>query len=236
MKINILTIKSEFESAKQIGFPVTRSAKNVQRDVVVVRWGNSYLTRGGEFDMVINPASNISLNCDKLEALKRLSHIVKTPTIYYKMVPKGIKAVIRPYTHTAGNEFSIINGPFEVLGGYYATQFLETDEEYRVWFCGEQTFVAQRVPLTPEDHKSFPCRSNWGYSYRFKFDSKISQQTLDAAKTIGLDAGAADILKVGKDYYFLELNSAPSVDTKTLIRFFSNGLRQLILDKFKIII
>jgi glutathione synthase/RimK-type ligase-like ATP-grasp enzyme len=58
----------------------------------------------------------------------------------------------------------------------------------------------------------------------------LRDQTLKAAKQIGLHCGAADIIIKGKKNYFLELNSAPSIDTNTLERFYRDGINKLVIN------
>lgn len=72
----------------------------------------------------------------------------------------------------------------------------------------------------------FPCRSEWGY-YFVNNIPKLSKQTLLAKKTIGLDFGAADVLKYKNEYYFLELNSAPSIDHWRLEEFYKKEINKL---------
>jgi glutathione synthase/RimK-type ligase-like ATP-grasp enzyme len=55
---------------------------------------------------------------------------------------------------------------------------------------------------------------------------------LKAAKIIGLEAGAADILSANGHYYFLELNSAPTIDLMRIERFYKRNIVKLIAKKF----
>lgn len=232
-QIQLYTINSEFKSAQKMGFFTTCSFCKLNPAKIIIRWGNSNRDHK-DFPFVINPSISIERNCDKLETLERISKLVVTPKIYSCKIPEGKRAVVRRYAHSSGTEFEVCSGPYILPEGFFGTEFLETDEEYRVWFCGNKTFVAKRVPLTEDDQKAFPCRSNWGYSYRFKGFTLLRQQTIKCAKELGLDCGAADVLKVNGKYVFLELNSAPSIDTKTLITFFSENLKELITKKFNI--
>jgi hypothetical protein len=243
--IKLITIKSELESAKRLGFE-TFVPKNgelfltdVGNDDVVVRWGNSIAVynnpteyRMTEFQNVINLSRNIRLNCDKSESLKRLAEVVSVPNLLGKVVPDGKKAVVRYYEHSHGKDFTIQNGPKRLGPEQYATEFIETETEFRVWFCGGLTFCCKRVPLNEDDQKAFPCRSNWGYKYVNRIPSDLHTQTLKATERLGLEVGAADILEKDGKYFFLELNSAPSIDTNRLKKFYSEGLIALAKIKF----
>jgi glutathione synthase/RimK-type ligase-like ATP-grasp enzyme len=244
MAIKLFTIKSEHESAKRLGFPTSMNLENVtakkHKDDIIIRWGRSCLVyederyiRTGEFTNVLNPSEAIRRNCNKRTARDLMSEVVTTPKTFRGSVPAGITAVLRPLEHAAGRDFIIKKGPYAFDSGWYATEFLKTDEEYRVWFCGGATFYAKRVALHGEDENNdYPCRSNWGYSYRDDVPLSLHRDTLAAAQAIGLEFGAADVLKYNGRYYFLELNSAPSIDTHTLERFFKNNLTLLMQKKF----
>lgn len=236
--VNVFTIESEFESAQRLGFPTYTSFKKTFEEHnkdVNVRWGNSgkiedKTGRVRDFDMVINPSSKIRDNCRKHEALKRMSKIVLTPKMYEKYVPDGSLVVVRPIEHAGGSDFSVKRGPLDLDYGYeYATDYIKTKTEYRVWFINGRTMCARRARSA--DKSEYPCRSEWGYEF-CDISPILHEQTLKAANLIGLDAGAADILSKNGHYYFLELNSAPSVDLMRIENFFRYNLEDLIFKKF----
>jgi hypothetical protein len=241
--IKIFSIKSELESAEQLGFETflfndSLFSENFKDDVVV-RWGSSRLIynnsteyRHAEFPNVINRAKAIRFNCEKNLAMDILTKVVSTPRIFGRKVPEGKEAVVRFIEHSHGKDFQILKGPLALNEGQFATEFIKTDTEYRVWFCGGATFAAKRIALSEEDKSDFPCRSNWGYSYLREVPQELHNQTLFAAKEIGLSFGAADVLKHEGKYLFLELNSAPSIDTNRLKKFFKDNLVALVLKKF----
>ena len=241
MAIKVFTIESECESARRLGYPTHTwlgDYANQYNNDIIIRWGNSsilYTDGGGrhaEFKHVINPAECIKQNCRKNEATKLLAQVVNVPTLYEKSVPKGVLAVIRPTEHAAGNGFSVQKGPLKIERGTYGTRFLKTDAEYRVWFCGDKTMCGRRVKMECNAEQEYPCRSNWGYEFCKSISPALHYQTLMAAKKIGLDVGAADVLFYKKKWYFLELNSAASVDHRVVREFYQKALEELIDDKF----
>jgi hypothetical protein len=241
MAIKVLTCESELESAKRLGYPtrtfIGEYASKYDNDIII-RWGNSSWSytdlgvRSTEFKNVINPAAVIKQNCKKHEALKLLAHVVNVPTYYGKSVPKNTLAVVRPFEHAAGEGFSVKKGPFKIEPGTYGTKFIQTDAEYRVWFCGERTMCGRRVKMKINPDEQYPCRSNWGYQFQPAVAPKLHYQTLWAAKKIGLDCGAADILFHKGKYYFMELNSAPSVDHRVVLEFYKTSIEELCRKKF----
>lgn len=242
MEIVILTTEREEESASRMGYETYRlidiGAHNFD-DKVVVRWGNRRLgyardgRRNKEYKNVINPSKAIGRNVDKFKAIKLLAQVVNVPTIYEKSVPSGVLAVIRPFAHAAGSDFSVQRGPVKILPETYGTKFIQTNDEYRVWFCGEKTMIGRRVKMKRnEEPGPYPCRSNWGYQFLDTVPLDLHYQTLMAAKKIGLECGAADVLHSKGKWYFLELNSAASVDHRVVREFFQNSLSILVGQKF----
>lgn len=235
-RIVLFTIGSEYASAKNLSFRVEKDIALAEKylNYVVVRWGNSEpvdCADVGEFTKVINLSQSIHRNCNKLSALREMSKVVAVPRFYApgEEVPKG-KHVYRPKYHSGGVGFKVLEAVGEVEPGYYATEYIETDIEYRVWFCGQATLCARRVPYLDKHYKQkFPCRSTWGYDILRSVPEDLSRQTLLAAKAVGLDCGASDILFDAKTnkYYFLEHNTAPSCDHSKVVKFFNTNLIKL---------
>lgn len=195
---------------------------------VLIRWGHSY---GNDIKNTLNRAEAISQNCEKHESISIMNDVVKTPKIYMGRIPEGRRAVVRSYHHAEGSDFQVKTGPFRLAPGQFGAQFIDTPTEYRFWFCGDRVMTGRRVPILPEHNG--PCRSKWGYEFE-STTAMQKRQTFAAAKAIGLDFGAADVLWSDRDdcYYFLELNSAPSLDTPTVLSFFTTGIKDLIKSRF----
>lgn len=234
MNINIFTYNLKGTTSTRLGFPVynykTFPLKEYNNSIVV-RWGNSTLLDVRDFKNVINPSAAIAQNCRKLFARKKLGEVVNTPKLYETKVPKGVTAVVRPYEHEAGNDFQIKQGPFELDYGWYASEFIKTDTEFRVWFANGKTIGGIRKPWKDQTITEFPCRSKWAYEYA-KVPLKLAEDTIKAANKIGLVTGAADVLVKDNKYYFLELNSAPAIDTCTIERFYRENIIRYAISKW----
>ena len=227
-------------TAACLGYPAHNDLSGYAQDYardIVVRWGHSgrLLSRTEcahvEFAHVVNPAKAIVLNCDKLRSSQRMGEVVGIPRIFERKVPDKVTAVLRPREHSAGEGFKIVTGPLEFDSCYYATEWIKADMEVRVWFCGQRTMVGKRARSA--DHSEYPCRSSWGYEFRHAFDPKLDAETLKAAKMIGLEVGAADVLCKDGERYFLELNSGCSVDHTRIKEFFQAALPELCEGKFE---
>lgn len=227
--MKVLTIDPEYDSAQKLGYETYTSNGAIEKTQdVVIRWGNGFCP-GKDWANVVNKASAIHLNIRKHESLKAMGKVVRTPTIWLKKIPKDVKAVLRPFEHSAGQHFQIVDGPYNIDPGWYATRYIKTKQEYRVWFAWDRTLCALRTSRTST--AEFPCRSNWGYRFHRHVASPLHNQTMKAVKAIGLELGAADVLYDPKTrkYYFLELNSAPTLDNDLIIDFFKKAIK----DKFK---
>lgn len=241
--IYVFTCESERASAEKLGFKTfvgnyhfTEQFKND----ICIRWGlgadllssPKMGSKTKEFNRVINPAKAIQLNVEKDEALKTMSKVVNTPKIYSGKVPKNKLAVYRPTSHAGGKGFQVLRGPFEIGPDCYATQYLRTNNEFRVFFCGNKTICAKRVPNKRYVKSKYVCRSMFAYEFLKKTPKQLHNMTLKAAKSIGLETGASDVLKVGNRYIFLENNSACTLDWEIITKFYKRNLISLIKKKF----
>lgn len=241
--LHLYTVDVQGTRLYRLRYPATqRLAELPANDAahVVVRWGNSRLKGGpalgvppAEFTHVINPSAAIQLNCQKHLALEAMAEVVRTPRMYKRVVPRRTLVVVRPYAHEAGEGFSVQRGPIRIAPNHYATEFVHSKTEYRVWFCGDRTLCAQRVPFRVTDGQGerYQCRSEWGYRFR-RTPHALHHATLRAAARIGLECGAADVMYKDRKYWFLELNTAPSVDHLRIRRFYQSHLPRLARAKY----
>jgi hypothetical protein len=244
MEVLVLTINSELESASKLGYKTSTYLGDFAHkfdNKIVIRWGNSRwlynvdATKHADFKNVLNSAECIRRNCEKAKATKLMSLVVNVPTLWEKSVPKDVLAVVRPHEHSSGHGFSVKKGPFKVEPGTYAARYLDVTKEgaeYRVWFCGNKTMCGRRHKMECNPDEQWPCRSMWGYTFVDGISKELHNSTLLAAKKIGLEFGAADVLFYKGKWYFLELNSAASLDHRLVREFFQTNLKLLIEKKF----
>ena len=243
--IRVLAIESEYESAKRLGIPNVSTflygrAEEFNNDLII-RWGNSILynnkdgTKVIEFKNVLNPSKSIHFNCTKSKSLQKLSTVVNTPKFYLsnEIVPENKLVVYRPDEHSGGKGFGVIKGEFKVNPYYYATEFIKTDTEFRVFYCGDKTMICKRITYNPERAKQkFVCRSLWNYSFLKKVPKILHNQVMKAKKVLNMDFGGFDILLSKGKYYFLENNSACTIDKSEIAKFYNDGIKSLIKKKY----
>lgn len=219
------------ESSIKLGYPVYTDPGALVADFrppdTILRWGTSEPVAPVYRDRQITTAEAVATNVDKLASLLEMREVVRVPDIYERNVPRGVRVVVRTRQHAQGEGFRIVTGPYTCAPDEYAVRFVDTPTEYRVWFACEQLYAAQRVPK--DDVPVTECRSKWAYSWR-GVPRNLGPKVLAAAGRIGLKTGAADVLYNEADnrYYFLELNSAPSLDHRRVIDFFRNSVDQYV--------
>ena len=151
--IKLLTIDSEHESARKLGYSTLLYCDETAEcfdNNVVIRWGNGgYIVdkngKDTDFKNVINRVESIKTNCTKNQALVKMSTVVKTPKIFLKTVPSKEVVVLRETSHSGGYGFQVVIGPKKIYSYQYATKFIRTKIEFRVWFCNGKTMTALRI-------------------------------------------------------------------------------------------
>lgn len=238
--IKLYTISSEEKSAAKLGYETHLHVEGYTEDEdknISVRWGNSGRTysKNGlvtDFKNVLNKATSIRTNCVKDKALSILSKVVSVPKFFRsgEKIPKGCDVIYRPVEHTAGQNFRLIKGGnFVCEYGMYAKEYIKTDREWRVYFCGNQTMgclrYAHKEGLDPI------CKSLWSYDFR-RLPDILKEQSFKAKAALDLDFGCFDVLEKNHEFYYLEGNTACTLDHSAITRFFQRGLEILIKEKF----
>lgn len=237
MSVVVLTRPENAVSAVRLGYPVVHDASRIPDGSVVIRWGDSQSSESRSWAAVLNKRSVLQISTDKPAALRSLSRVVSTPRMFHSgdSLPRGKRYVVRPQTHSEGSDFSILEGGERVPSESHATELIENVNEYRVWFVREKYLVAKRVPRRSEGQSETDlCRSKWGYSFRDECFPKLAEEMAKARTAIPLDFGAVDVLwKTGDGdtpgkWYFLEFNSAPSLDHDRVLGHFQTHLSRVL--------
>lgn len=199
---------------------------------VLLRWGNSEPKIGNmAYGPELNTQESIALNCNKARAHEKLGRAVTVPPLFRGSVPRDMKAVVRPLEHSAGSGFQVVTGPYTIGPDQYAMKYIETDKEYRVWYAFGTMIAAKRVPMrdTNQGEEEYPCRSKWGYAYKDLASLPVlKEQASRAFNRMDLDLGAADVLwdEGERKWYFLEINTAPSLDHEPVLNLFSTAIER----------
>ncbi len=246
-KVIALTIESEQKSFQKLGFETRTSLYGKTEDFnncIILRGGNSSLShnqygRPQEFKNVINASKVIRFNCCKSGASRQLSKVIDVPKYWVRNIPSRKTVIYRPIYHKAGGaDFKIMRTKkiTKIQKGFFASEFIKTRREYRVWFVRNGNNIAVIGAIRVKHQKELPkiCRSAW--SYKFCHVPKgLVRHVFLGAKALGLEFGASDTLAVnGKPrYYTCEFNSCPTMDAKRIREFFLLNLGKLMKNKFK---
>lgn len=217
----ILARPRTIKSARLIGYPAYQdSITDLLPGESVIIWGNSD-ARPIEGHPMLNSNSRICTNKLRMHQTFQAGE-VPSPTLYERDIPDGVEAVIRPLEHQGGSGFMRGRGPLRVPSGHYATEFLESELEYRVFFFNEEKFNVCRTKTSGD---SLECRSQWDYYY-CRCGPRISEIVDKARRATQLDFGAVDILDLNgrSNYMVLEVNTAPALDDDRVLGWFQMRL------------
>lgn len=135
-----------------------------------------------------------------------------------------VRLVGRPDRHFGGSGFHLIGGSYPegreqleraiARGCSHFTEYIENAREFRVHIAfGKSIKIAEKVG------GSGPVRnSKNGYYFAYPdFDHKLTLRKVakDAVVSIGLDFGAVDVLYSEGKFFVLEVNSAPSLTSRS---------------------
>ncbi len=196
------------------------------------RWG---CTSNCNAKHTINKAEAISLANDKkatrllLAPLRNKDKpiIPKTWANYEDWLQDKIfPIIIRPTHHAQGRSLFYCNNEEEMEKAvhkienkgkdYYISEYIAKEAEYRVFVAQNRVvWVTKKTPANPADIA-------WNVAQGGRFDNvrfsdwplKACRIALMTVEAVGLDFGGVDVMQKGKDFYVLEVNSAPSMTSE----------------------
>jgi len=203
--------------ARKLGIGYTK--KPGAFDIVVIRYGYS---RPHGRDFALNSSSAVSLAADGLKSLQVLQKRgvpCVEPLVHPE--PKDYPVVGRKLrNHIAGKTLKILTEPGEESFKYY-TRYREIDREFRVHvFEGQVLKAFRKVPRSDNpDPKIRTSEKGWGYKKVNwqKYYSKGTEVAVMATGALGLTYAGVDIARDSDgDWFIIEVNTGPSLNTKTL--------------------
>jgi len=219
------------EVGKHAGIVPFRNDKKLPENInYLFRWG---CTSPCEAKHTVNKAEAINLANDKRtsrmllqEVMWKGKHIVPVTWKDYRSWsdPDGfLPVIIRPTHHAQGRQLFYCTSREAVITttialdtkgkDYYISQYIAKEKEFRVFVAQNRVvWIAEKTPANPE-------AIAWNVAQGGKFDVlsrgdwplKACRYALLAMEKLGLDFGGVDIMQKGKDFYVLEVNSAPSM-------------------------
>jgi hypothetical protein len=135
--------------------------------------------------------------------------------------------VKRPFNHQAGKDFEVVDGDFEAEHGYYYSQLIEKDGEFRVHVAfGKLLGMQEKCPRDNDD--SLRAQHVWNHAggdFVFKAvkwndaDITVGTESIKAIDALGLDYGAVDVIVKGGKVFVLEVNTSPSLSEYMTFRY-----------------
>jgi len=203
------------------------------------RWGcTSSLTDAGVMPArhTVNKAEAISLANDKKATRLKLAPLRNKdkpiiPKTYghihdWAVDGKKLPVIVRADHHAQGRSLFFCNTEQEISQAilklqhknkdYYISEYIAKEAEYRVFIAQNRVvWVTKKTPANPADIA-------WNVAQGGRFDNvrfsdwplKACRIALMTVEAVGLDFGGVDVMQKDKDFYVLEVNSAPSMTSE----------------------
>lgn len=222
------------EISARTNIVTVRNDKPIPKDIdYLFRWG---CTSNCQAKHTINTAEAINLANDKkatrlfLAPLRNKDKpiIPQTWENLNEWVEAGEKypVIVRADHHAQGRSLFYCEDFDEVVKAvrtfqaknkdYYISEYIAKEAEYRVFVVqGRVVWVTKKTPANPADIAWNVARGGRFDNVRFtEWPLKACRIALMAVEAVGLDFGGVDVMQKGKDFYVLEVNSAPSMTSE----------------------
>lgn len=219
------------------GFAVlSRRDPILRRYRYVINWGNST-----QFDsrnaVVLNKPEAVALAVDKAASLKKWREDgVTVPDFYDSLVGVDRSGIYlaRTVLHGSGGAgIVVVREEDEVPEAPLYTRYIPKREEYRIHVAfGRPIFAQQkRREREAEQDRNQKLIRNYDNGWVFcpvDIPEDLGDVAVAACKSLGLDFGAADIIRGKYDGigYVLEFNTAPGLSSPTLLESYGKAFRE----------
>lgn len=198
------------------------------REDNLVRWGNTgrmrFIPRS-----TLNRREAIEKASNKFVALTEFSDAgLQTPTFSRDPLPLSL---LRSDKGFGGTDiefiFQTVDAPENSAGKFYS-KYIPKAREFRVHVFSNRIIKTQEKIIPDDAHDYDPVAWNGNYFRHIGFenlDPRARTMAINAVATLGLDFGAVDLI-LGEDrqYYILEVNTAPGLTTRNSIESYGNAL------------
>ena len=196
---------------------------------IIIRYGSRYPVKGSG-NIFYNESKNINAASKKMESRVMFKNSgVSCPRLFSSnSTPRSFPIVARPFNHSKGRDFNLLNTPIELKnfkarhpGGYYYSQFIHKEREFRVHCAhGKVLMVKEKPKPKNKNQPIWNIDANgeafvtipWGDYDQPVIKSAIAQ-ALKATAALDLDFAAIDVMTKNDTAYVLEANTAPSLYT-----------------------
>jgi glutathione synthase/RimK-type ligase-like ATP-grasp enzyme len=228
------------ELAALDGFKRVIKGNGIKMTDIVINWGN---TKELPFNngLLYNHHEDVLVAANKLLTFEALTE-ENIPTVPWtesrdvatSWQQKGYTVVARKtLTGHSGAGIIIVERFDPMPDAPLYTCYINKNKEYRVHVCKQKVIDVQKKIRDPErEPKTWKIRS---YANGFIFarngleeNDRLNNLAIAAVEACGLDFGAVDIIqgKEDKQYYVLEINTAPGLEGQT-IQAYADAFRAL---------
>lgn len=210
--------------------PSANALAKVLRDVQVdyrgrdINWG--YARGRNVRRRGINSPDAIARASNKRRALLALEEAgVPIPKLLTGDSPPDYPLVGRPDRHRAGQGFYLCQDFNDFLwaeahGATHYMQYIEGGREFRVHVAfGKSIKLAEKIELVPTAIINRPRNFHNGFvfNYPHNFNHKVTLRrvAIAAVEALGLDFGAVDVIYKDRQFYVLEVNTAPALTSQS---------------------
>jgi len=192
----------------------------------VIRWGTTRRIPNGP--KIINKVKAIQETSEKGTFRKKVGDAGHAPKTWLSVeewalyaLEHGVQPVIvRPLVHQRSEGLILANNLAEVrsavaefAGGYYISEYIAKEKEYRVFIAQGRPFIV--VEKMPQDRNavSWGCVEQGSFEYIAWEDwpQSVVECAVNSFNLSGLDFAAIDIISKDDQAYFLEANTAPEI-------------------------
>ena len=223
---------------------VNRKGSAPRTSRLVINWGCSSVPY--DTDGVVNEEQAVSTAIDKLATLEQLEYSAVRVPLFQIIPPQPPRSIVwlarTDIRGSGGRGIVVLRKDDPVVEAPLYTMYIPKVQEYRLHVVGGKVVATQQkrkeqgVEQTA-DQKLIRNRANgWVYATQnvewehpnVKFAAE--QQALMAVDSLGLDFGAVDLI-IGKDDalpYVLEVNSAPGLESPTVLAAYCTALQEML--------
>jgi glutathione synthase/RimK-type ligase-like ATP-grasp enzyme len=201
--------------------------ENGEFGTILVRWDSRV---EAEANTTVNSAEAVRFSRNKRESREMLAAAGLAPTTWLVRSQCQFPCVVRPARHFGGLKFHLCHNQQELLRAtqryrsWYASAFIEKIAEYRVFILKDKVLkVVQR--FHPTNDPTVPWNYHAGSTskkvVREEWPQGVLKMAKKAAKELGLDWCAVDVMVDHERPWVLEANTAPGLKSEGTFKLFA---------------
>lgn len=219
---------------------LARTERPLRRYRHVINWGSTVLIADGDYKVYNHPAC-IAKAKDKLVAFNTLKDAGVSVPDFLTILPdsrEGIWLARTTLTGSQGDGIVVIRDGDTVPPAPLYVKYIKKTKEYRLHVVDEEVIFIQekRRRNDAEQDRDQRLIRNHDNGWVFAIQNvevpneRVKTECVNAVKALGLTFGAVDVVIGRRDNipYVLEVNTAPGIESPTLLEKYTEAFRKLI--------